>query len=88
MSDFSSSLRQQFNINARLCFMVMPFRSALNKVYDAVEEVTEYCGLTCLRADKIHGPRRITSPKTSANGKANHSRRRGPKNWPNLLRIG
>ena len=61
MSDFSSSLRQQFNINARLCFMVMPFRSAMNKVYDAVEEVTEYCGLTCLRADKIHGPTRITS---------------------------
>ncbi len=61
MSDFSSSLRQQFNINARRCFMVMPFRSAMNKVYDAVEEVTEYCGLTCLRADKIHGPTRITS---------------------------
>jgi hypothetical protein len=60
MSDFPSSLREQFNINARLCFMVMPFRSALNKVYDAVEEITEYCGLICLRADKIHGPRRIT----------------------------
>ena len=60
MSDLPSSLRGQLHINARLCFMVMPFRSALNEVYDAVEEVTKYCGLTCIRADKIHGPRRIT----------------------------
>jgi len=39
----------------------MPFDSALNNVYDAVQNVVEdYCGLTCLRADEIAKPERIT----------------------------
>lgn len=48
-------------IDSRLCFVAMPFASDLANVYDAVEGVVkDYCGLKCVRADRIASSSRIT----------------------------
>jgi hypothetical protein len=48
-------------IDPRLCFVAMPFHSDFKNVYDAVEVVvSDYCALTCVRADKIARSDRIT----------------------------
>jgi hypothetical protein len=39
----------------------MPFDPTLSNVYNTIENIVEgYCGLTCVRADKIAKPERIT----------------------------
>jgi hypothetical protein len=54
--------QQQFRIDPFLCFVVMPFTAELRNVYDVVESVVQdYCGLKCVRADKILRSDRITS---------------------------
>lgn len=51
----------QHNIDPRLCFVAMPFRSHLRNVYDAVEfVVNNFCGMKCVRADKIARSDRIS----------------------------
>lgn len=48
-------------IDSRLCFVAMPFAPDLRNVYDAVEGVVkDYCGLKCVRADRIARSERIT----------------------------
>ena len=48
-------------IDSRLCFVAMPFRNELKNVYDIIEAVVkDYCGLKCVRADKISRSERIT----------------------------
>ena len=48
------------DIDPRLCFIAMPFRSHLENVYDAVEQVVKDCGLVCMRADKVTSSVRIS----------------------------
>jgi hypothetical protein len=49
----------QIFIDPRLCFVAMPFRSNLQNIYDAVEQVVKDCGMRCVRADKIARSDRI-----------------------------
>jgi hypothetical protein len=53
---------QQYKVNPRLCFVIMPFNSALKNVYDTVENIVkDRCGLACVRADHIARSDRITN---------------------------
>jgi hypothetical protein len=47
-------------MDSRLCFVALPFRDEYGDAYDTVETVVDYCGLRCIRADRIPGSRRIT----------------------------
>ena len=48
-------------IDSRLCFVAMPFATNLRNVYDTIEGiVTDYCGLKCVRADRIARSERVT----------------------------
>jgi hypothetical protein len=54
--------QKKFRTKSRLCFVIMPFLSELGDVFDTVENVVEdYCGLTCVRADKLSKSERITT---------------------------
>lgn len=48
-------------INARSCFVLMPFASSFLPLYVQIRDFLEnYCGLQCLRADEIFGSHPIT----------------------------
>ncbi len=52
---------QTCKINSRLCFIIMPFDSALKNVYDAVATIIQdHCHLDCVRADHIAKSNLIT----------------------------
>jgi hypothetical protein len=53
---------KETGIEPKLCFVVMPFNSALKNVYDAIKStIDNYCGLKCKRADEISNSGRITN---------------------------
>src|SRR5687768_13595772 len=41
-------------VDPRLCFVAMPFAPNLSNTFEVIERVTsDYCGLRCVRADKL-----------------------------------
>ena len=47
-------------IDPRLCFVAMPIREDLRNTFDVIESVAVYCGLKCVRADRIAQSHQIT----------------------------
>jgi hypothetical protein len=53
--------QQQFKINPKQCFVLMPFDMALRNVYEVISAtVKNRCGLDCLRADELYMSNQIT----------------------------
>ena len=57
MSIFRSN---DFNVDSKKCFIVMPFNPDEDKIYnDVIKPLVESCGLECFRADEIYNNKAI-----------------------------
>ena len=62
MTTLSEFFRREYKPVPGLCFVLMPFRPALTKIYsEVIKPTVESCGMTCKRSDEIYSVNSIMS---------------------------